>query len=82
MSKHVEAAGIYAQGVLAGDISACRWVKLAVQRQVDDLQREASEDWPWVFDDELASRPCEFIELLPHIKGKWARERRLIDLEP
>lgn len=82
MSKHVEAAGAYTRAVLAGEIPACKWVRLAVQRQVDDLQREASEDWPWVFDHELASRPCEFIELLPHIKGKWARERRLIELEP
>lgn len=82
MSKHVEAAGAYTQAVLAGEIPACKWVKLAVQRQADDLQREVSEDWPWVFDHELALRPCEFIELLPHIKGKWARERRLIELEP
>ena len=82
MSKHVEAAGAYTRMVLAGEIPACKWVKLAVQRQADDLQSEASEDWPWVFDHDLASRPCEFIELLPHIKGKWARERRLIELEP
>ena len=73
MSKHVEAAGAYTRAVLSGEIPACKWVKLAVQRQVDDLQREASEDWPWVFDHELASRPCEFIELLPHIKGQWAK---------
>lgn len=82
MSKHVEAAGAYTRAVLAGEVPACKWVKLAVQRQADDLQRDASDEWPWVFDDELASRPCEFIELLPHIKGKWARERRLIELEP
>ena len=82
MTKHVEAAGAYTRAVLAGEIPACKWVKLAVQRQADDLQREVSEDWPWVFDHDLASRPCEFIELLPHIKGKWARERRLIELEP
>lgn len=82
MSKHVEAAWAYTRAVLAGEIPACKWVKLAVQRQADDLQREASEGWPWVFDHDLASRPCEFIELLPHIKGKWARERRLIELEP
>jgi phage terminase large subunit-like protein len=82
VTKHVEAAGAYTQAVLAGDIPACKWVRLAVQRQASDLAREVSEDWPWVFDAELASRPCEFIELLPHIKGKWARERRLIELEP
>src|SRR5205085_2611155 len=29
-----------------------------------------------------AARICEFLELLPHIKGKWARERRLLELDP
>lgn len=82
MSKFTEAALGYAQGVVAGEIVACKWTRLACQRQLDDLARERTDDWPWVFDDELASRPCEFIELLPHIKGKWARERRLIELEP
>jgi phage terminase large subunit-like protein len=82
MTKFTEAALGYAQGVVAGEIVVCKWARLACQRQLDDLARERSGDWPWVFDDELASRPCEFIELLPHIKGKWARERRLIELEP
>ena len=82
MTKFTEAALGYAQGVVAGEIVACKWTRLACQRQLDDLARERTDDWPWVFDDELASRPCEFIELLPHIKGKWARERRLIELEP
>ena len=82
MNRYVEAALGYAQAVVAGEIVACKWTRLACQRQLDDLQREPTEDWPWVFDPELAARPCEFIELLPHIKGKWARERRLIELEP
>lgn len=82
MNRYVEAALGYAQAVVAGDQVACKWVKLAVQRQLADLEREASDDWPWVFDPDRAARPCEFIELLPHIKGKWARERRLIELEP
>ena len=82
MTKYTEAALGYAQSVVAGEIVACKWTRLACQRQLDDLARERSDDWPWVFDDELASRPCEFIELLPHIKGKWARERKLIELEP
>lgn len=82
MKPHVETAALYAQRVLSGEIAACKWTRLCVQRQVDDLARESSEDWPWIFDHERASRPCEFIELLPHIKGKWARERRLLKLEP
>lgn len=79
---YVEKAEQYARDVLSGAISACKWVKLAVQRQIDDLAHEQSEDWPWVFDRMLAERPCAFIELLPHIKGKWAREGKLIELEP
>jgi phage terminase large subunit-like protein len=82
MSQYVEAAAAYAQAVVAGQIPACKWTIAACQRQIDDLAREPSDDWPWVFDLDKADRPCAFIELLPHIKGKWARERRLITLEP
>lgn len=82
MSRYVDAALEYARAVVAGEIKACKWTRLACQRQLDDLEREAADDWPWVFDHDRAERPCAFIELLPHIKGKWAREGRLIQLEP
>ena len=81
MGKYVEAAQTYAQQVVAGEIPACKWTRLACQRQLDDLVRPASEEWKFTFDIERAERPCEFIELLPHIKGKWARERRMFELE-
>ena len=81
MNRFIQAAQTYAQRVSTGDIPACKWTRLAVDRQLADLQRETSEDWPWVFDENCAARICEFIELLPHIKGKWARERRLIELD-
>ncbi len=80
MKNHIEEAHAYMRAVLAGEIVACKWVILAVQRQVQDLERAQSDAWPWVFDPVRAVRPCEFIELLPHIKGKWARDRRLIEL--
>lgn len=80
MTNHIEQAHDYMRGVLSGVIPACKWTNLAVQRQVDDLERENSDGWPWVFNPARAVRPCEFIELLPHIKGKWARDRRLIEL--
>lgn len=81
-TTYIQQAQQYMRDVLDGRIASCKWVKLAVQRQQDDLAREVSDDWPWVFDVAAAERPCAFIELLPHIKGKWARERRLIELEP
>lgn len=79
---YVEAAMGYAQAVLSGQIVAGKWLKLTCQRQLDDLSRAPSADWPWVFSPVAAERPCAFIELLPHIKGKWAREGQLIRLEP
>lgn len=82
MNKYVDAALAYARAVVAGEIAACKWTRLACQRQLDDLERESTDDWPWIFSPEAAERPCAFIELLPHIKGKWAREKRLISLEP
>lgn len=82
MSNHIDQAHDYMRGVLSREILACKWVILAVQRQVDDLAREVSDEWPWVFEPARAVRPCEFIELLPHIKGKWARDRKLIELSP
>ncbi|MFN3375231.1 MAG: terminase large subunit [Burkholderiaceae bacterium] len=81
-TEYIERAQQYMRDVLEGREVACKWVRLAVQRQANDLQRAPGEDWPWVFDEHLASRPCAFIELLPHIKGKWAREGRSIALEP
>lgn len=82
MNRYVEAALGYARAVVAGEIPACKWTRLACQRQLDDLERGPGDDWPWVFDLDRAARPCEFIELLPHIKGKWAKEGRRITLEP
>lgn len=76
--EYIAAADLYIADVLNGEIAACHWVRRACQRQRDDLARE----WEWEFDRDKAEHVCAFIELLPHIKGKWARERRKITLEP
>ncbi len=80
MNKYIEAAHRYMAGVQSGAVPACRWTREAVARQLADLERQPAADWPWIFDADRASRPCEFIELLPHIKGKWARGQELIVL--
>ena len=81
MNKYIQAAQNYVQQVQTSAIPACKWVRLAVDRQVTDLQRLPGADWTWVFSEEIAARVCEFLELLPHIKGKWARDRKLIELD-
>lgn len=76
---HCAIAADYAARVLDGSQLACKWVKLACQRQRDDLKRW-KEDGPFVWDPEAASRVCRFIELLTHTKGELAGQR--IKLEP
>ena len=76
---YVAMANEYASAVIDGEIPACKWVRQACARQREDLARA---DWPWHFDAERASHVCRFIELLPHVKGEWARGRGTIVLGP
>jgi phage terminase large subunit-like protein len=69
----------YAEGVLLGEIPACEWVKKACRRQIADLERQ---DLTYRYDEKKAARVCRFIEKLPHIKGKWAKAGRRIELQP
>ncbi len=78
---HVAEALHYAHEVVAGGIPACKWVKAACQRQLDDLARWQSDPaYPFEWRADLASRRIRYIELLRHVKGKWGGDR--ITLEP
>jgi phage terminase large subunit-like protein len=80
----------YAEAVVDGNIPAAKWVRLACQRQLDDLTRFTGKGSPYRFNPELRDRVgkpfrsadnvCGFIERLPHIKGPLAG--RLIKREP
>jgi phage terminase large subunit-like protein len=79
-ATHVAKAHAYARDVVAGRIVAGKLIIKACQRHLDDLARaglpavgSAKAGFPWVFDEARAVRPCKFMELLPHVKGKWAR---------
>jgi phage terminase large subunit-like protein len=72
----------YATEVAGGRIPACRSIRLQCQRFLDDLARQGDADFPYRFDHEKAARVCRFIEALPHSKGKWARGKETIRLEP
>lgn len=79
-SDYVAVAKKYADDVLKGKISACKWVKAACQRQKDDLKRWAKKGSPFQFDKDKAAKICRFIENLTHIKGPIAGQK--IRLEP
>lgn len=78
---HVERAEKYVSDVLDGTIPACRWLRLACQRHVQDKKKALLRSWPYYFDREEAERPCAFGEMLPHVKGQWAKRHELIHLE-
>lgn len=71
--NHVSAAESYVKQVISGKIPACKWVKLACERHVRDTAASITKDFPYVFDPAKANRACDFLELLPHVKGKWAK---------
>jgi phage terminase large subunit-like protein len=71
----------YVDGVREGTIKACKWVRLACARHERDLERQGSPGFPYHFDPQAAAEACANIEKFPHIKGQWAREKRLLRLE-
>lgn len=73
MTTYFGRARAYAERVVRGEEVAGKFERLPCQRFLDDLARQDTDDFPYVFDDAVGSRACRFIELLPHIKGEWAR---------
>ena len=60
----------YALAITSGQILACRWVKLAAERFLRDLERTDI-----YFDPKAANRAIFFIESFRHYKGEWAGRR-------
>jgi phage terminase large subunit-like protein len=78
----VEQANKYARDIVAGRLPACRWVKLACQRHLDDLAASRKRTYAYKFDAAEAEKKLQLIELLPHTKGEWGFKRQLVTLEP
>lgn len=78
---YVAIAEAYIRDVLAGRTIAGKWLRLACARQLRDLERaQADPSWPYVWSGWHATDPCDFIEKLPHIEGRW--NTNTIELEP
>jgi phage terminase large subunit-like protein len=48
-----------------------KWIRLAAQRFLRDLERAKQPGAPFWWSPEHARDACEFIELLPHVEGTW-----------
>ncbi len=81
-TPHTNDALKYAREVVKGKIPACLFVRQACQRQLDDLKRWPRKSGPYYFDKAAAEKIINFMELMPHVKGEWARKRETLRLEP
>ncbi len=70
----------YAQSVVAGEVPAGKYHRLACVRHLSDRAREGSPEFPYRFDLGLAERFFTFAEKLSHYKGEWSGQR--IVLQP
>ena len=75
--NYCEVSAKYIDDVLSDRIPSCKWVKLACQRQKDDLENGVDG---YVFDTEKAERVCNFIYNIPHVKG--VVKGKCVDLSP
>ena len=78
----VAIAVAYAEEAVADKkaLKFCKWIRRAAKRFLADLKRAGKPGTPFTFDDWHACDPCDFIEKLPHVEGKWAKAT--ITLEP
>lgn len=63
----------YVDGVLSGDVVACKLVRLAVERHVRDMERQSTREFPYYFDLNKARKVCQFYpKVLRHSIGRMA----------
>lgn len=75
MARHKDRATAYARRVVAGSEVACAYVRWACERHLRDLKERR-----WLWDLNSVNHVFAFVELLKHVKGKFAGKR--FTLEP
>lgn len=59
----------YAKAVLSDEIVACKKIKQACQRELDDRKKIKNKDYPYYFDNEIANQVLKVLEILPSPNG-------------
>lgn len=82
----------YYNKISSGEIVACKKIKAVYKKLVDDLKKpktvsffnkitEENEKHTYIFDEEKANRPIQYIEkYCKHSKGKWAKKPVILEL--
>lgn len=70
---HVKIAIAYARAAVKDKkgVTHGRLIRLAAARFLNDLKRANGKRPRFIFDKWHANDACKFIELLPHVEGKW-----------
>lgn len=68
----LERAQRYIDDIFSGKIPANVHIKAAIQRFKRDIERQGTEDFPYVFRPELGERFIQFAELLKLTNDQWA----------
>lgn len=71
--SYLQRVHAYAQRVVDGIEVAGKFERLACKRFFKDLARTGTPEFPYVINEKAGSRECQFIELLTHVKGEWAK---------
>ena len=54
----------YCRRVVSGEELASKWIRLACQQHLDNLDKPVTDKWEWFYDAERVERCCVFIESL------------------
>ena len=75
--NHAACVGNYCDAILSGEIIAGRYVQLAVERHLDDLEHAHQSGLH--FDTEIAGKSLRFVEAVcTHQKAEWAGQPFLL----
>lgn len=59
----------YSEDVVNGDVVACKKHRWACMRFLKDIEREGTEEFPYIFDESKAMRFFDWCNLFKHTKG-------------
>jgi len=65
----------YAEQAVSGESVVCKWVRLAAERFLSDLDRQFDQEFDYYFDEEAACQAVDFFPIfLRHYQGDFAGE--------
>ena len=62
----------YSEDVISGEMISCQKHKWACQRFLNDLKKQGTKDFPWIFDEYKAVDFLDWMGFFKHTKGPLA----------